>query len=112
MVSIISALLAVGKSSKVVTVTTWADSGIEPDFAPGRWVQIGKPNWFTFFLTGLPGGKFYFKSELPFIRYEKSKVPFENHKTKNLPASSLKFPTGFGVDGYIKGLLGQRKVGD
>lgn len=112
MVWIISALLMVGKNSKVVTVTTWADSGIEPDFAPGRWVQIGKPNWFTFFLTGLPGGKFYFKSEFPFIRYEKCKVLFQNHKTKDLPASSLKFPTGFGVDGYAKGLLGQRRIGD
>lgn len=94
----------------MITVTTWADAGVEPDFNSGRWVQIGTANYFTFFLTGLPGGKFYFQRQFPYIRYQKSQVPFYNHKTTTICETRIRFPQGFGLDGYVKGLLGQRQV--
>ena len=94
----------------MITVTTWADSGIVPDFNSGRWVQIGPANYFTFFLTGLPGGKFYFQKQFPYICYHRSQVTFENHKTMVICKTKLKFPSGFGLDGYVKGLLGQRQI--
>ena len=94
----------------MVNITTWADKGVKPDFNSGRWVQLGKANYFNFFLTGLPGGKFYFTKRFPFILYQKSKVPFSNYKSVRICKTKLKFPSGFGLDGYIKGLLGQRII--
>jgi hypothetical protein len=94
----------------MVKITTWADNNTTPDFNSGRWVQIGSANWFTYFLTGLPGGKFYPSSSFPYVRFEKNKSSFSNHKTKMIDASDLEFPRGFGLDGFIKGLLGQRKI--
>lgn len=91
---------------KMIQVTTWAESGITPDFRPGRWVQIGRPTYLNFLLTGLPGGKFYFTK--PY--FKSSNVPFSNHATAFVDKSELQFPKGFGLDGFIKGLLGQRKL--
>lgn len=91
-------------------VTTWADRGVEPDFTSGRWVQLGRANWLTFYLTGLPGGKVYTTRSFPFLRHEANKVDFSNHRTEDIDSSRLVFPWGFGVDGWIKGLLGQRRL--
>lgn len=93
-----------------IKITTWADVGDNPDFNSGRWVQIGSANVFTYFLTGLPGGKFYPAPSFPYIRFEKNKSSFPNHKTKIIDSSELEFPKGFGLDGFIKGMLGQRKI--
>ncbi len=95
---------------KKIIVTTWADHGIEPDFNSGRWVQLGRPSLFNFFLTGLPGGKFYIVKKFPWIEYHSSKTPFKNHKFIMIEKNRLEWPSGFGVDGFVKGLLGQRKI--
>jgi len=95
---------------KKIIVTTWADHGIEPDFNSGRWVQLGSPSLFNFFLTGLPGGKFYIVKKFPWIEYHSSKTSFKNHKSIMIEKNRLEWPSGFGVDGFVKGLLGQRKI--
>jgi hypothetical protein len=95
---------------KKIIVTTWADHGIEPDFNSGRWVQLGRPSLFNFFLTGLPGGKFYIVKKFPWIEYHSSKTPFKNYKSIMIEENRLEWPSGFGVDGFVKGLLGQRKI--
>lgn len=98
--------------SKLIQITTWADEGIDPDFTPGRWVQLGKPTLLNFFLTGLPGGKVYFSNTFPFVRFEKSKVVFSNHKTTTICSTKVAVPSGFGPDGYVKALFGQRILVD
>jgi hypothetical protein len=95
---------------KKTVITSWADCGIEPDFNPGRWVQLGHPTMLNFFLTGLPGGKFYVTKNFPYIEYHPSKTPFKNHKSTMVDKNQLEWPRGFGVDGFVKGLLGQRKI--
>lgn len=91
-------------------ITTWADAGIEPDFKPGRWVQLGKPSLLNFWLTGLPGGKIYFQSSWPFARYVPNTVPFSNYKTGFIDEARLEFPKGMKADGWVKGLFRQRKI--
>ena len=95
---------------KKIIVTTWAGHGIEPEFYSGRWVQLGRPSLFNFFLTGLPGGKFYIVKKFPWIEYHPSNTPFKNHKSIMIEKNRLEWPSGFGVDGFVKGLLGQRKI--
>lgn len=94
-------------SSRMVTVTSWADEGITPDLNPGRWVQLGGPTRTNFWLTGLPGGKAYVQPKWPFLRYDPSRVPFENYITSQVPASSLQWPKGWEK---WKGILGQRQI--
>jgi hypothetical protein len=94
---------------KLANVTSWADTDIDPDLTVGRWVQLGKPTLLNFWLTGLPGGKFYFTDSFPFIKYVKNQASFTNHIHGFV---MVRWPTGFGPDGYIKGLLGQRIIVD
>ena len=103
-------LVSKKSSMKTTVVTAWADRGIEPDFNSGRWVQLGRPTLFNFFLTGLPGGKFYVTKNFPYIQYHPCNTPFKNHKSVMIGKSQLEWPSGFGVDGFVKGLLGQRKI--
>jgi hypothetical protein len=94
----------------MVKITTWASIGIEPDFNPGRWVQLGSASWFNFLLTGLLGGKLVPTENFPWFKYQCCNTPFSNHKTIVVEDSRLEWPCGFGPDGYIKGLFGQRRI--
>jgi hypothetical protein len=97
-------------SKKPVKVTTWASPQTQLDLAPGRWVQLGGANWFNYFLTGLPGGKVYLQFSWPWLRYQAPRAKFSHHLTGLVNPDQLEFPRGFGPDGYIKGILGQRKI--
>ena len=92
-----------------VQITSWCGSG-PVDFRPGRWVQLGAPTRLNFWLTGLPGGKLYGQREFPFVRYEPCSVRFEHHATTWVSAEQLECPRGFGPDGWIKAMFGQRRI--
>jgi RHS repeat-associated protein len=100
-------IAAANSGSKLRTVTSWADEGITPDLKPGRWVQLGEATKTNFWKTGLPGPKAYLEPKPPFLRLESSKVPFTNSITSEVPASSLKWPSGWEK---WKGILGQRQI--
>lgn len=91
-------------------VTTWAPKGVKPDLKSGRWVQIGGPSLLNFWLTGLPGGKMFLSSRFPFFSYRKNDADFDNYLTVDIQENMLQLPRGFGPDGYIKALFGQRRV--
>ena len=93
----------VNAGENLKTVTSWADEGITPDFSPGRWVQLGKATKTNFCKTGLPGPKLYLNP----LKLQRSKVPFTNSVTREVPASSLQWPSG--VEKW-KGILGQRQI--
>ena len=87
------------------TVTSWADAGTKADLAAGRWVQLGPATKVNFYKTGLPGPKVYSQSEFPWMKYSSSKADFANSITREVPASSLQWPTGGET---WKGFIGQR----
>ena len=94
--------------SKFVQVTSWASSEHHPDLTRGRWVMLGSPNIVTYILTGLWGPKAFLVNRFPFIRFEWSYVPFKNHCTASISRDRIVLPSGFGPDGFIKALFGQR----
>jgi RHS repeat-associated protein len=91
------------RTSELVKVTSWADKGMTPDLAPGRWVQLGESTGWSFLKTGLPGPKAYFK---PAFRWASSQADVTNSITAEVPAVSLSWPSGAEM---WKGVLGQRK---
>jgi hypothetical protein len=91
-------------------ITTWADKGIEPDFSSGRWVQLGPPTLMNWWLSGLPGGKFYFNKSWPWFTWIANQSDLANYATTMIDQSRLEWPYGWGLDGWIKGLLGQRRI--
>ena len=95
--------------SRMIKVTSWADAGITPDLNPGRWVMIGGATKWNFFKSGLPGPKAYLGWKRPFLSIERSKVPFINSITEEVPLSSLEFPENI-LDRLFKGPLGQRRL--
>ena len=99
--------VAPGTGEKLKTVTSWADEGITPDLNPGRWVQLGEATKTNFWKTGLPGPKAWLEKKFPFLRMEKSKVPFTNSITDDIPASQLQWPSGWEK---WKGIFGQRQI--
>lgn len=80
---------------KKVPVVTWAGKST-PDFSPGRWVQIGEPNRWNFFKTGLVGPKIdpKVKSQFPFfeLNYRSPTAKFSNHRTMMIEKSKLQRP--------------------
>jgi RHS repeat-associated protein len=84
-------------------VTSWAATGTTPDLNPGRWVQLGDATRVNFWKSGLPGGKVQTNP----LRYERSNVPITNYISGQVPASSLRWPTGWEKP---KGILGQRQI--
>jgi RHS repeat-associated protein len=77
----------------IVTVSRWGRAGLQS----GDWVMKGGVNWWNYILSGKwqPGlGNMF--------------APYKSGASYQVPASSLKWPKGFGIDGWIKGLLGQR----
>ena len=98
----------VDKTSATTKVTSWADEGITPDLNPGRWVVEGKATKLNFFKTGLWGPKT--SKKFPFV--QKSKVPFKNSITDDVPSSSVVSPktTSKEPGALIKKLWGQKKL--
>ena len=88
---------AVGKAGEeTVTVARWGRSGLKA----GDWVMKGKANRWNYLRSfkwqpGL-GNKF---------------SSFKAGEEFQVPASSVKWPTGWGIDGWWKGLFGQRIYG-
>ncbi|MEJ2066352.1 MAG: hypothetical protein P8X74_24240, partial [Reinekea sp.] len=98
------------KADKLITVTSWADKGHVPDLKPGRWVIKGKASALNFLKTGLNGPKVDIMKKFPFVKFQRSKASFKNSITGSIPSSKLEVPKGFGPDGWIKALFGQRKI--
>jgi RHS repeat-associated protein len=96
---------AAAEGGGMVRVTSWAESGVTADLNPGRWVQLGEATPRNFWKTGLPGPKGTFTNEFPFLKFERSKVPFSNSISDSVPASSLEWPSG--ADKF-RGGFGQR----
>lgn len=96
--------------TKQVQITTWAPEGTTPTFVPGRWVQLGRPTLLNYWLTGLPGGKVYFSKSWPWVRYERNRTRFDNHATAWIDPAALTVPSGFGADGWVKTIYGQRRI--
>jgi RHS repeat-associated protein len=88
-----------------VTVTSWAERGIVPDLARGRWVQLGGPTRLNFVKTGLIGPKAELAWAWPPVRFFPPRVPFANSITGRVPRSALAWPRGLES---FKGILGQR----
>lgn len=86
---------------RLVTVTSWASRGIKPDLKPGRWVILGRPSYWNFLRTGLPGPKFQYG------RFFSSNVPYTNSITGQVWKSQLKWPSG--AD-WFRGFFGQRII--
>jgi hypothetical protein len=91
-------------------ITAWAPKGVEPTFAAGRWVQLGKPTLLNYWLTGLPGGKIHFSRAWPFVRYESNRTSFDNWVTGRIYTPALITPSGLGPDGWAKALFRQRRL--
>ncbi len=82
-----------GEVGRVTTVSRWGRPGLEA----GDWVMTGpatKPNYYL-------SGKW---DPMPWNQV----APFEAGSQFSVPASSLRWPTGVGLDGRVKGLFGQR----
>ena len=94
--------------SKFVQVTSWASLERHPATSGEVWVMLGSPNIVTYILTGLWGPKVFLVNRFPFIKLEWSYVPFKNHCTASISRDRIVLPSGFGPDGFIKALFGQR----
>jgi hypothetical protein len=83
-----------GAASEMVTVSRWGRPGLQA----GDWVMKGGATWWNYLKSGKwqPG----FGNEF---------APFSSGAPYEVLASSVKWPTGWGIDGWIKGLFGQRR---
>jgi len=83
-----------GATSGMVTVSRWGRPGLQS----GDWVMKGRASWWNYLKSGKwqPG----FGNEF---------APFRTGAEFQVPASSLRWPRGFGIDGWVKGLYGQRR---
>ena len=81
-------------AEKLVTVSRWGREGLNP----GDWVMKGEKTWWSYLRSGKwqPGMGNQF-------------APFSSGASYQVPTSCLSRPTGWGVDGAVKGLFGQRK---
>ena len=82
-----------GASDPPVEVSRWGRPGLKP----GDWVMKGPVSRGNYFRSGKwqPGLGNQF-------------APYSSGRNYTVPQSSLHWPSGFGVDGWIKGLFGQR----
>jgi RHS repeat-associated protein len=85
---------AIRAGDELVTVTRWGRSGLEA----GDWVMKGGKNWWSYIWSGKwqPGMGNEFAA-------------FRTGESFLVPRSSIHWPKGWGFDGLIKGLFGQRK---
>ena len=81
-------------ASEAIQVSRWGRSGLEA----GDWVMRGGATRWNYFWSGKwqPG----FGNEF---------APLSSGQTFRVPPSTLQWPQGFGPDGFVKGLLGQRR---
>jgi|GEM_PF-3388924 len=84
--------LSLGGSSGLVS--RWGRPGLQP----GDWVMSGEANWLNYVLSGK--WQRGFGNEF---------APFSSGKSFVVPPQSVRWPTGWGVDGAIKGLVRQRR---
>ena len=83
-----------GFGNSATVVTRWGRPGLRS----GDWVMTGGKTWFNY----LRSGKFQ-----PGLGNQFAK--FGSGRTFTVPAGSVQWPRGFGVDGWLKGLFGQRR---
>ncbi len=79
---------------QMCTVSRWGRAGLEP----GDWVMNGPANRTNYVLSGKwqPGiGNDY--------------APFSSGQQYEVPKDAVQWPSGWGLDGWIKGLFGQRR---
>ena len=76
------------------TVSRWGKPGLEA----GDWVMKGGNNWWNYLRSfkWQPG----FSNEF---------APLSSGASYTVPTNSIKWPTGWGPDGWFKGLFGQRR---
>jgi len=82
-----------GDVGRMVTVSRWGRAGLEA----GDWVMRGSATRANYFLSGK-------WDPLPWNQA----ASFESAATFSVPASTVRWPTGIGLNGRVKGLLGQR----
>ena len=87
-----------GTAADLVAVARWGRPGLRP----GDWVMPGQA-------TGLRGLVNYFLS----FKWQPGAgnrfSPFRDGETFQVPRDSLRWPSGWGLDGWWKGLFGQRR---
>jgi hypothetical protein len=86
-------LLGLNVSPQMTYVSRWGSEGLNS----GDWVMDGSSSWTNYLLSckWQPGmGNQY--------------APFSSGQEYLVPSRSLKWPTGWGIDGWYKGLFGQR----
>ncbi len=74
-------------------VTSWAQAGVSPDLAPGRWVVVGGPTFANYLRTVGPALRQY---------------PYGNNVTAVVSSRNLSFPPS--LSGNLAGILGQRII--
>ena len=79
--------------SEFTFVSRWGRPGLEP----GDWVMLGKASPKNYLLS--------FKWE---VGFGNEFAPYRSGNTYEVPTSSVAWPTGWGIDGWVKGLFGQR----
>lgn len=70
--------------------------------------MLGSPSVYTYILTGLWNPKAFLVNRFLLIGFEWSYVPFKTHCTASISRDRIVLPSGFGPDGFIKALFGQR----
>jgi hypothetical protein len=77
-------------------VTHWGDPNA--GLKNGSWVMVGGKTWMNYLLS--------FKWQPGFGNIF---TPFKNGQTFDVPPSTIRWPRGWGIDGWWKGLFGQRR---
>ena len=82
-----------GSKPDASTIARWGRPGLEP----GDWVMVGEKTWYNYFMTfkWQPGAGNRFSA-------------FEAGEVFNVNPSEVQWPKGWGIDGWWKGLFGQR----
>lgn len=81
-------------SAETISVSRWGRGGLEP----GDWVMKGgvtRSNYIRSFKWQRGLGDEY--------------APYSSGQSHNVPASSVQWPQGWGIEGWWKGLFGQRR---
>ncbi|GKT26103.1 RHS repeat-associated core domain-containing protein [Acidovorax sp. SUPP3334] len=86
--------------STTTTVTSWAEAGVVPDLAAGRWVMQGGPNTWNYIRTGVWGPRFTFDKGLSWPVY-----PISNSVTGT---ATVSWPVG--IANFWRGIFGQRQI--
>lgn len=77
----------------LITVSRWGREGLES----GDFVMKGGVNWWTYIRS--------FKWQPGFGNQF---APYAFGRAYGVPVSSVRWPTGWGIDGWVKGIFGQR----